>query len=356
MSWVPAIRDDLVSLEPYVAHQVPARYRLNTNESPYPPSQSVLDAIAAGFADLALHRYPERDAPSLRAALGDYTGRRPDEIWVANGSNEVLQHLFLAFAGPGRKVLTFEPTYSLHSLIARIAGSHVVQDLRGDNLQIDADRAVSAVRQEQPDVVMLCSPNNPSGGCDPIGLVQALLAEVRGLVIVDEAYGEFAEPEESVAPLLDDHPNLVVVKTLSKAWRLAGARIGYMLANPAVTTEMLRVRLPYHLSSITQLIGGVALAHTNEALEKIGAIVGERDRLAIELQALGLKTYPSRANFVLFEVDDAGAVWQALLDREVLIRNYSTQPLLDNCLRVTAGLPDENEAFVAAIREVMSRG
>jgi histidinol-phosphate aminotransferase len=212
------------------------------------------------------------------------------------------------------------------------------------------------VRQERPDIVMLCSPNNPSGGCDPIALVEALLTEVRGLVIVDEAYGEFAAPDESVAPLLDAHPNLVIVKTLSKAWRLAGARIGYMMAHPDVTAEMLRVRLPYHLSSLTQLIGSVALAHTADALEKISAIVSERDRLAIELQSLGLKTYPSRANFVLFEVGDAGAVWQALLDRDVLIRNYSSQPLLDDCLRVTAGLPDENDAFLSTIREVLGGG
>ena len=349
----PFIREDLVSLEPYVAPQLPARFRLNTNESPYPPSQAVLDDLRDGFADLALNRYPERDAPSLRIALSEHAKRTPEEIWVANGSNEVLQHLFLAFAGPGRRVLTFEPTYSLHSLIARITGSEVVQDLRNDSLAIDADRAVSAVRQEQPSIVMLCSPNNPSGGCDPHALIEALAAEVRGLVVVDEAYGEFASPDESALGLVDDHPNVVVVKTLSKAWRLAGVRIGYMVAHPDIAAEMLRVRLPYHLSSVTQVIGGAAVAHTADALDKISAIVSERDRIAIELQALGLKTYPSRANFVLFEVDDSDAVWQELLDRDVLIRNYSSQPLLDNCLRVTAGLPDENDAFLTAIREVV---
>jgi histidinol-phosphate aminotransferase len=352
----PSIRPDLVDLEPYVAHQVPARYRLNTNESPYPPSQDVIEAIEKGLADLALNRYPERDAPVLRASLADHLGRAPEEIWIANGSNEVLQHLFLAFGGPGRKVLTFEPTYSLHSLIARIAGSTVSQDLRSDRLAIDADRAVAGIRQEQPDIVMLCSPNNPSGGCDPLPLIEALLAEVDGLVVVDEAYGEFANEEESAMSLLENHPNLVVVKTLSKAWRLAGARIGYMIADPDVTAQMLRVRLPYHLSSLTQLIGSVAIAHSADAQEKIAAIVSERDRLAIELQALGLKTYPSRANFVLFEVDDANGVWKALLERDVLIRNYSSQPLLENCLRVTAGLPDENDAFLTVTREVLSGG
>jgi histidinol-phosphate aminotransferase len=353
MRSLPSIRQDLVDLEPYVAHQVPARYRLNTNESPYPPSQGLLDAIEKGFAELALNRYPERDAPDLRASLADHLGRTPEEIWIANGSNEVLQHIFLAFGGSGRKVLTFEPTYSLHALIARIAGSEVVQDLRGDLLAIDADRAVAAVRQVHPTIVMLCSPNNPSGGCDPVPLIEALLEEVDGLVVVDEAYGEFANPDESAVPLLDEHPNLVVVKTLSKAWRLAGARIGYMMAHPDITAQMLRVRLPYHLSSLTQVIGSIALAHSADALEKIATIVSERDRLAIELQSLGLKTYPSRANFVLFEVDDAARVWQALLDRDVLVRNYSSQPLLDYCLRVTAGLPDENDAFLGAIREVI---
>ena len=348
-----SVREDLLDFDPYVAQQAPARYRLNTNESPYPPPRAAMDEIAEGFADLTLNRYPDKDATELIAAVAARTHQPEGRLWVANGSNEVLLHLFLTFGGPGRTCLTFEPTYSLHSLIARIAGTRSLRAERDEEFRVDARKAIALVRSERPDLVILCSPNNPSGNCDPVETVSSICSEAPGLVVVDEAYCEFAGVGDSVLPLLEEWPGLVVVRTLSKAWRLAGARIGYLVAREEVGRELARVRLPYHLSSLTQLIGRVALAHSDEAMESVAAIVAERERISLELQAMGVKTFPSRANFVLFEPGDAAQVFSELLSRDVLVRRYPGDKRLENCLRVTAGLPEENDAFLSAMREVL---
>lgn len=347
------VRPDLLGVAPYVSPQLPARYRMNTNESPYPPPDSVVEEITQAFRTVALNRYPDRDAGAVVESLAEYTGWPAEGLWIANGSNEVLLHLFLAFAGPGRTSLTFEPTYSLHTLIPKIAGTKTVSVRRAPDFDIDLDDAVAAIGVHDPDVVLVCSPNNPTGGTESLDVVRALAAETNGLVVVDEAYGEFAAPEESVRSLLDDHANVVLVKTFSKAWSLAGARLGYLLVDPAIVEGLLRVRLPYHLSTISQLIGSIVLRHASEVASHVAAVTEERDRIAVELQALGIKTYPSRANFVLFEVGDPDAVWQELVDRGVLVRNYSGQAGLERCLRVTAGLPEETEAFLKAMHEVL---
>ena len=347
------VRDDLLDLAPYVAQQVTARFRMNTNEFPYPPPAELVEEVTEQMKATELNRYPDKNASRLTKALSEYLEWQEEGLWIANGSNEVFLHLFLAFGGPGRKSMTFEPTYSLHSLIPKITGTTVVQSMRNEELAIDLDEAVKAIRAERPDIVVVCSPNNPSGACEPLGVVRALIEESTGLVVVDEAYGEFAPPDESVRPLLNDYPNLVVVKTFSKAWRLAGVRIGYLLGNPLLATEMARVRLPYHLSSLTQLIGEAAIRHVGATLEVVDKITAERDRLAIELQAMGIRAFHSHANFVLFQVDDAPGFWEGLLSRGVLVRNYAAQPGLEDCLRVTAGLPEETDAFLQAAREVM---
>jgi histidinol-phosphate aminotransferase len=349
-----AVRSDLAGLEPYVSPQLPARYRLNTNESPHPPPARVGDEIAARIGALTLNRYPDRDATRLRAALAERNAWPEVGIWIANGSNEVLMHLFLALGGPGRCALTFEPTYSLHTLIPRIAGTRTVDAERAEDWRVDVDVALRAIEAERPDVVMLCSPNNPSGGCEPRPVVEALAEAAPGIVVVDEAYGEFAGAEFSARPLLARHPNLVVVKTFSKAWRLAGARLGYLLADPALVRELVRVRLPYHLSAPTQAIGEVALMHRDELLAAVEAVVAERDRIVVELQRMGIVTFPSRANFVLFEVDAPDEVWKALYDRGVLIRHYAGRRRMARCLRVTAGLPEENDAFLEALEAVLN--
>jgi histidinol-phosphate aminotransferase len=347
------VRDDLVEVDPYVSPQLPARYRMNTNESPYPPPDALIREVADELQSIALNRYPNRDADGLYDAISGRLGWPRSGLWVANGSNEVFMHLFLAFGGPGRRALVFEPTYSLHSLIPRIASTQVLTLQRDDAFEIDLDAAVQVIREQAPKVVIVCSPNNPTGNVEPIGTVRALLSEAPGLVVVDEAYGEFAGPESSVRPLLEQHENLVLVKTFSKAWRLAGVRIGYMLAAPSLIAELARVRLPYHLSAITQIVGEAAIRHGDETLELVKAIAQQRDRIAMELQAMGIRTYPSSANYVLFEVDEAERVWNALLERGVLVRRYASVPGLENALRVTAGLPDETEAFLGALKEVV---
>lgn len=347
------VRDDLRDIAPYVSPQQPARYRMNVNEAPYPPPRALVDEVTAGLADVALNRYPDRDAGDLVEAIAEHIGWPREGLWVANGSNEVFMHLFLAFGGPGRTSLTFEPTYSLHTLIPRIAGTRTVQVPRGDDLRIDLESSLEAIRSKRPDIVIVCSPNNPSGDCEELATIEALLNEASGLVIVDEAYGEFDQNRHTAKELLGRFPNLVITKTFSKAWRLAGVRIGYMLADPKLVAELARVRLPYHLSAITQLVGAAALRHAPETYELVRAIATERDRISTALQAMGVKTYPSKANFVLFEVDDPQGVWDALLQRGVLIRNYSGAPGLDRCLRVTAGLPEETEAFLSAMEEAL---
>jgi histidinol-phosphate aminotransferase len=347
------VRPDLVSVAPYVSPQQPARYRMNTNESPYAPPPELVKEVGAEIEEIALNRYPDRDANALYDAMSEHLGWPREGLWIANGSNEVFMHLFLGFGGPGRKAMLFEPTYSLHSLIPAIASTQVIELPRSDEFTVDLDRAVETIRREGPEIVIVCSPNNPTGGCEPLPIVRALLAEAPGLVMVDEAYIEFAHEGESVRELLDEHDNLVLVKTFSKAWRLAGVRIGYMLAQPELISELARVRLPYHLSAPTQVVGRAALRHASKTLELVRSIADERDRIILELQALGVLTYPSRANFVLFEVADPARVWQQLLDRGVLVRRYADHPRLQRCLRVTAGLPEETDAFLTAMQEIV---
>ena len=347
------VRPDLRDVAPYVSPQQPARYRMNTNESPYAPPEALVDSVTSELRAVALNRYPDRDATSLFEAIAARNEWPTEGSWVANGSNEVFLHLFLAFGGGERSALVFEPTYSLHSLIPKIASTRVLSVPRDDDHAIDLDSAVRLLRDEKPEVVIVCSPNNPTGNCEPLDSIRALAEEAPGIVVVDEAYIEFAAPSESARALLDDYSNLVLVKTFSKAWRLAGVRIGYMLADPSLIEKMRRVRLPYHLSAITQIVGRAAIAHADETLRLVRSIAEERDRISLELQAMGVKTYPSRANFVLFEVDDPNAIWEALLQRDVLVRNYAGQPHLEGCLRVTAGLPEESDAFLGAMTEVI---
>lgn len=346
------IRPDLESVIPYVSPQMPARFRMNTNETPYPPPEALVEEVSDEIKKVALNRYPDRDATDLYEAISDHAAWPREGLWVANGSNEVFMHLFLGFGGPGRSTLLFEPTYTLHSLIPAIASTRVVQIDRANDFTIDMNAAAEAIERESPAIVIVCSPNNPTGMCEPIDDISLLLEQAPGLVVVDEAYMEFTDPAKSVRPLLHTYENLILTKTFSKAWRLAGVRIGYMLASPAVIEALARVRLPYHLSAITQLVGVAALRHADETLKLVTAIARERDRISTGLADAGIPHYPSDANFILFEVDDTERVWQDLFDRGVLVRRYKDNPRLERCLRVTAGLPDETDAFLAALKEV----
>lgn len=348
------LRPDLVDVEPYVSPQLPARIRLNTNESPYSPPQTLTDALQREVESMSLNRYPDRDARRLVDGLAAKWGWPREGIWVANGSNEVFMHLFLAYGGPGRTALTFEPTYSLHSLIPRLALTGVAHLPRDEGFAVDADAATSWVAEHRPEVVIVCSPNNPTGNSTPPETVAALCDAAPGLVVVDEAYGEFAPDGSSAIRLLAERDNLVVVRTFSKAWRLAGVRIGYLLGAPEMVSAMSVVRLPYHLSTLSQAVGLAALEAEDETLSAVGEITSERDRIAGSLKELGARVLPSDANFLLFEVPDAAATWKALYERGVLVRSYEGSAVLGSHLRVTVGLPDENDDFLVALEEVLS--
>ncbi|MFN2587293.1 MAG: histidinol-phosphate transaminase [Actinomycetota bacterium] len=351
-----SLRPDLAEVEPYDSPQLPATRRMNTNESPYGPPESVVEALQAALRDAALNRYPDRDAVALTDALAARWAWPRAGVWIANGSNEVLMHVFLAFGGPGRSALTFEPSYNLHSLIPRIALTDVVHLRRGGAFEIDAAAAVAHVEEHRPDVVVVCSPNNPTGSTAPRDLVEGLLRAAPGLVVVDEAYAEFAPADASAVPLLPRHENLVVVRTFSKAWSLAGMRLGYMLAAPDLVRKMAVVKLPYHLSVLAQAAGVAVLAAEEETMRCVQAIVSERERMVRELRALRFRVVPSDANFLLFGTDviDGELLQRCLHEEGVLVRAYPNVPALREWARVTVGLPEDNEDFLRTLGSVMA--
>ena len=349
------IRDDLRGRTPYGAPQLDVPVRLNTNENPHPPPPALVIDLAAAVTDAAgtLNRYPDRDAAALRADLADYLGHdlATANMWAANGSNEILQQLLQAFGGPGRSALGFPPSYTMHRLIALATATGWVEAPRGADFTIDPDAAAAAVAAAAPDVVFLASPNNPTGTAVPLDVVTAVLDAGPGMVVVDEAYAEFARAgTPSALTVLRGHPRLVVTRTMSKAFSFAGARVGYLAADPAVVDALQLVRLPYHLSTLTQAAARVALRHVDALLGTVDAVKAERDRIVVALARAGLDVVPSDANFVLFgRFADQAAVWEALLARGVLVRDVG----LPGWLRVTAGLPAEVDAFLAALDEVL---
>jgi len=352
------LRDDLAGRAPYGAPQLDAPVRLNTNENPYPPSPALVRAVAAAVAEAAgtLNRYPDRDATGLRDDLGAYLGHglTRENVWAANGSNEIIQQLLQVFGGPGRTAVGFEPSYSMHPIVAQTTGTRWVPGARDAGFGLDADRAVAVVREVQPDVVFLTSPNNPTGTVLPLATIEAVCAEAPGMIVVDEAYAEFARDQSySALDLLPAYERLVVIRTMSKAFALAGARLGYLAAAPAVTAAVQIVRLPYHLSAVTQAVARVALGHADELLATVGDICVERDALVEWVRRRGLVAADSDTNFVLFGTfPDRHAIWQGLLDRGVLIREVGPP----DWLRVSIGTPAEMAAFRKALDEVLADG
>jgi histidinol-phosphate aminotransferase len=349
------VRDDLKDLHPYGAPQIDVPVRLNTNENPYPPSprlrQAVADAVAGTVA--TLNRYPDRDAVELRKDLADYLGHglTAAHVWAANGSNEVIQQLLQAFGGPGRLALGFEPGYAMHPLIARVTCTGWAAADRDEDFALDPRRAARAIADRAPDLVFLTSPNNPTGTAAPLELIEAICAAAPGLVVIDEAYAEFArEGTPSALTLLPRHPHLAVTRTMSKAFAMAGARIGYLAAAPDVISTLLLVRLPYHLSAVTQAVARAALAHAAEPLATVATLRAERDALVGWLRQRGLAVADSDANFVLFgEFASRHEIWQRLLDHGVLVREVGPP----RWLRVTVGTPAEMAAFRSALDEVL---
>lgn len=344
-------RDGVRALEGYHSPQLDVAVRLNTNESPYEPPEAFVDAWLDALRKLPLNRYPDRDARDLRETLGRQLGQPPERLFCANGSNEVLQTLLLTYGGAGRAAAVFEPSYALHAHIASITGTEVVVGERRADYTIDPDAARALIAEHRPIIVFVCSPNNPTGTVEPASSVEALLDATDGLVVVDEAYGEFAP--ESYLPRVSDDGRLVVVRTYSKVWSMASLRLGFAVASPEVVEQLEKVVLPYHLAVATQVAGTLALDFSDEMTSRVTRLVAERARVERELGAVDrVAAVPSGANFVLFKVHgDGHALWQALVDRGVLVRDFSRWPRLTDCLRVTIGTPEENDAFLAALRE-----
>lgn len=354
------VRDELRGKSPYGAPQLDVPVRLNTNENPYPLPEPLVERIAERVRDAAreLNRYPDRDAVELRTQLAKYlsdtTGHEvaAGNVWAANGSNEVLQQLLQTFGGPGRTAIGFEPSYSMHALIARGTGTGWISGPRGADFTVDLAAAERAIAEHRPDVVFVTTPNNPTGTAVPaetvLALYEAAQAAKPSIVVVDEAYIEFSHGD-SLLPLIEGRPHLVVSRTMSKAFGAAGLRLGYLAAHPAVVDAVQLVRLPYHLSAVTQATALAALEHTDTLLKYVEQLKSERDRLVGELLAAGYEVTPSDANFVQFgRFDDAHAVWRQILDRGVLVRDNG----VPGWLRVTAGTPEENDAFLDAVREL----
>jgi histidinol-phosphate aminotransferase len=347
-----APRDDVALMEGYHSPQVDVAVRLNTNESPVPPPAAFTAALAAEMDQLTWHRYPDRAALELRTAIGELHGVGPEQVFAANGSNEVLQTLCLTFGGHGRSVAVFEPTYALHGHIARITGTGVIEGERTDSFALDMDE-VDRVLATGPEITFLCSPNNPTGLVEPREVVEAVLDRAPGLVVVDEAYGQFAP--WSALELVDEDTPLVVTRTYSKTWSMAAARLGYLIGPRWVVEALDKVVLPYHLDAVTQAAGRVALRFTDEMEARVAELVEERGRLSAALGDLDVDVWPSGANFVLFRPRsaDGATVWQQLVDRSVLVRNCASWPRLEGCLRVTIGTREEDDAFLGALEEVL---
>ncbi len=353
------VRDELRGQSPYGAPQLDVPVQLNTNENPYPLPEPLVARIAERVAEAARHlnRYPDRDAVELRTGLAQYlsdtTGFEvsKDQVWAANGSNEVLQQLLQTFGGPGRTAIGFEPSYSMHALIARGTGTGWVSGPRNEDFTIDVDAARAAIAELRPDVVFVCSPNNPTGTAveadTVLALYEAAQAAGPSMVVVDEAYVEFSH-RASLLPLLAGRPHLVISRTMSKAFGAAGLRLGYLAADPAVVDAVQLVRLPYHLSAVTQATALACLEHTDTLLGYVDRLKSERDRVVTALRGMGLEVTESDANFIQFgRFADTRAVWQAILDQGVLVRDNG----VPGRLRVTAGTPAENDAFLSAVAQ-----
>ncbi len=352
-----------VALRPgYHSPQMAVDVRLNTNESPEPPPDTLVEALADELRSIPLHRYPDREATALRVALAEHHGVDQTQIFCANGSNEAIQCMLLAYGGPDRPAMLFEPTYALHSHIARLTGTPVVAGRRDDSFHVDPGEVVRVAASTaetwgpaSPAVTFLCSPNNPTGGAETVESVRTVLGLVPGLVAVDEAYGQFAP--SSALELVESQPRLVVVQTFSKTWAMAGLRLGYVVADPSVVTSLSNVALPYHLDALKQAAGRLALGFSDEMRARVAATVNEHGRVAASLGELPLEVWPSDANFILFRVRsrDASDVWKGLLEHSVLVRDVSGWPMLEGCLRVTIGTRSENDRFLAALADVLSR-
>ncbi|MCF4006323.1 histidinol-phosphate transaminase [Corynebacterium uropygiale] len=351
------LREELRGKSAYGAPQLTVPVQINTNENPYSPSPALIEDIVETVRGLAhtLNRYPERDCVDLRTELAHYISEQTgvevsmENLWAANGSNEVLQQLLQAFGGPGRSVLGFQPSYSMHPILSDGTQTRFINCPRTADFQIDIAAALAAIEEHQPDIIMVTTPNNPTGGVTSLADIRRLLEAAPGIIIVDEAYQEFSS-EPSAVSLIEEFPErLVVSRTMSKAFDFAGGRLGYFVAAPAFVEAVMLVRLPYHLSVLTQAVAIAALRHSEDTLATVATLVKERERVEASLTEMGFEVIPSQSNFLFFgRWEDQHQAWQEFLDRGVLIRDVGVQ----GYLRVSMGLPEENDAFLAAAREI----
>jgi histidinol-phosphate aminotransferase len=355
--WLP-LNKRLAPLSPYGAPQVPAEATLNTNESPFPLSPGLTRAIAERIEEVAtnLNRYPDRDATQLRSILAEFINSQSNvrmsekNVWAANGSNEIIQSLFLAFGEKG--ALGFTPSYSMHPLIARVTGAAWVDGARREDFSLDMEKAKCEIAASSPSLTFITTPNNPTGSTVTIGEIEELAQVVPGLLVVDEAYAEFSD-EASAVTLIEKYPHVVVIRTMSKAFSFAGVRLGYLVADPSVIDALYLVRLPYHLSALTQAAAEVALEYQGELLGNVKKLIASREWVRVELEKLGLVVIPSKANFLLFSGFDipAPTLWKSLLDAGVLIRDVG----LSGYLRVTIGNDAENQLFISALQQSLKK-
>ena len=352
MTRFPA-RDAVRAMSGYHSPQVEVPVRLNTNESPFPPPTEWVAALARIAADTEWNRYPDRSARRLREAIAVRHGVTPENVFVANGSNEVLQTILLTYGGHGRTVATYEPTYQMYAQIARVTGAEVVTGERRGDFTLDAEEVRRICERHRPAVTMLCNPNNPTGIVEPRDTLEALRAATDGVVVVDEAYAEFGE--WTAVDDVSDDANLVVTRTFSKTLSMAALRVGYAVAPTWMVAELETAVLPYHLDAFKQAATVAALEHVAEMEDRVARVRAERARIEAAFSEMGVEHWPSGANFVLFRVPEAGRVWQSMLDDGVLVRDCSGWQRLADCLRVTVGTPDENTTFLAALRRAVSR-
>lgn len=359
LSVVPP-REDISLIEEYYSPQLDVEVRLNTNEAPEPPPPGFLTALEEELEAIALNRYPDRSASELREAIAAFHGVKASQVYCGNGSNEVLQAILLAYGGPGRVAATFEPTYALHAHIARITGTTVISGERDEDFFIDRReyervlKAATAYGDVNPAVSFICSPNNPTGQLEPQEIISFVLERAPGLVVVDEAYGQFAP--HSALERFGENPNLIVVRTFSKTWSLAALRLGYAITSQAIVAALEAVTLPYHIDALKQAAGRVALRYDSEMRTRVAHLIEERGRVMAALLDLGVAVCPSDANFILFRTrgeKSARAIWDELLARSILVRDVSSWPRLGGYLRVTIGTRGENEAFINALREAL---
>ncbi len=343
------VRDDLRALDGYHSPQVDVEVRLNTNESPLPPPAAFRDALASELSRIEWHRYPDREATELREAIGALHGVPASMVFAANGSNEVLQTILLTYAGPGRTVATFEPSYQMHAQIARVVGSTVVEGERAADFTLSSHEIRRVIAEWNPHVTFLTSPNNPTGLVEPRERILELLDISNGLVVADEAYAQFAD--WSALDLIDETRPLVVTRTFSKTWSMAGVRLGYAIGPEWFVSELDKVVLPYHLDTAKQLAGRIALRFVDDMNDRVQIIVHERERISAAMRGMPIDVTPSGANFVLFRPRTVAGreLWQRLLAQSVLVRDCSGWPRLADCLRVTVGTPEENDRFLAAL-------